>query len=140
MPSDRIWPHAKENAARAEHGYLHTLLEEMHTTLRSDANREQVRRAFTHFAEVLTEHLDREEKIYFPAWSIQHPEHESCLRNLESAHEQLRRQLRKVQSSLHDGAYNKALQTFEHLSTLFRTHEQEEEQFFRKSIPDAQSL
>ncbi len=140
MPSNQIWPHTKENAARAEHGYLYALLDEMQTALQLDANREQAHRAFAHFAEALTGHLDREEKIYFPSWSAQHPEHRVNLQNLEITHEQLREQLSKMQSALHGSAHAKAMYVFEHLRVLFRAHEQEEERLFRKLTPDTQSL
>lgn len=140
MATQRIWPHANVNHARAEHGYLEALLDETKRALQPSANPEQAQRAVAHFVEALTKHLEHEEKIYFPPLRALRPEHKLALKNFQLTHAQLRSQMQAVHSFLHDGALLEAGQAFEQLSAAFKAHEVEEEKLFRVLSLETQNL
>lgn len=116
----------------AEHSRLDSLFSEVLGTLRETAESTAVQDAFLRLREQLEAHLEREDRLYYPALRALRPAHREPVAAIAAAHEAFRSRLAQIEASLGRGALDSVRNGLESLASHFAVHEVAEEQMLRQ--------
>jgi len=121
-----------EGVFAAQHRELDTLFAGLLEALRAGDAAEMIREDFRRLRETLEAHVDREDRLYYPAVGALRPVHRPALESLVVAHEIFRSQLGAIEASLADAAFAEAERSLVEFVEGFAAHEEAEEALLRQ--------
>jgi hypothetical protein len=121
-----------EGVFAAQHRELDTLFVGLLEALRAGGAPETIRDDFRRLREMLEAHVDREDRLYYPAVGALRPIHRPALDSLVFAHEIFRSQLGAIEASLADAAFADAERALGEFVEGFAAHEAAEEALLRR--------
>lgn len=116
----------------AEHGRLDSLIAELLGNLRETTEGASLQEAFGQLRDQFEAHLEREDRLYYPALRALRPGHRERLAAIATAHETFHSQLAQIEASLERGAIDAVARGLESLASQFAVHEVAEEQLLRQ--------
>ncbi|MCP4038956.1 MAG: hemerythrin domain-containing protein [bacterium] len=111
-----------------EHRRIESLIEALERGFASCEPCAQLWESFGQFCEELQAHIEREDRLYFPAITALRPDLKAPLEELTAVHVSLSDQLRRIGDHLGHDDEQGAADVFRSLSQAFHTHEDAEEQ------------
>jgi hypothetical protein len=117
-----------EGVFAAQHRELDTLFAGLLEALRAGDAPDDFRR----LRETLEAHVDREDRLYYPAVGALRPIHRPALESLVTSHEIFRTQLGAIEASLADAAFAEAERALVEFVEGFAAHEEAEEALLRR--------
>ena len=121
-----------EGVFAAQHRELDSLFAGLLGALRAGGAPEAIREDFRRLRETLEAHVDREDRLYYPAVGALRPIHRPALDGLVFAHEIFRSQLGAIEASLAEAAFADAERALVEFVEGFAAHEASEEALLRR--------